>query len=128
MNRRQFIKRSIVFVGALFVGKFVSVEAKKLTETKELQLGTNSLPYYIAFTYETIKGKVWTGNIEVLCADDPQQAVEAALLICHNITPNGQIEGDISARIYSDIQRTYLIDTLQWTKTNKDNFKYIHLL
>ena len=90
----------------------------------EMQRGV-SLPYYIAFKYETVGGRIWTGNIEVSKADNPQQAVESSLLVWRNVTPNGIIEGDLSADIYADPCRTFLLDSITWTKISKEHFKYI---
>lgn len=85
----------------------------------------SKFPYYISVTYEPVSGKIWTGDIEVVFADNPQEAVEDALLVWRNITLNGRIDGDIQANIYSDAARTVLLDTLKWSKISKDNFTYI---
>ena len=80
--------------------------------------------HYISFKYETVNGRVWTGNIELINGD-VQEAVNSILLAWHNVTPNKRIEGDVEALIYSDPFKLFLIDTLTWTKISKDNFKYI---
>ncbi len=84
-----------------------------------------SLPYHIAFEYLTVGGRLWTGNIEVNKGEDPKQVVESSLLVWKNITPNGVIEGDLSAQIYADPCRTFLLDSIIWTKTSKKHFKYL---
>ncbi len=82
-------------------------------------------PYYIKFEYITWRDKIWTGTIKVDKADSVQRVVEEALLVWHNIAPNGRLSGDIIARIYSDPETTDLLDTATWSKTSKEDFKYI---
>lgn len=92
---------------------------------KDGELVDVSSPIYVDFTYITHQGREWTGTIEIKRGNDIQSVVEETLLTYYNIAPSGKLGGEITVYIYSDKERTHLLDTGLWIKTDKEDFKLI---